>query len=293
MNATEGRVPRGALRDFVLRPSRAVAGTISGLSVPQRLRQVALEGLRLVGVGYAASLLLLLPAGAASLALHLSVAKSNLLMQSPLLRSPLALLLIALAATMEECVFRGFLSARRFGVALLWMALPFFGALVAVRMLDFTPSLTQRLLAFAAAFVIGYLAWPLYGRATAAFIERHFRGLVWLSALVFGLAHISNYQSDALSPWWIHPLFVLPQMGLGLLLAYVRTRYGLPGSIVVHFLFDALLVLVMITKAQHWTLLAVPLGLLVFGLLLWGLVTLTLEIFGPSKPTPDRTRSPE
>ena len=282
MNATEGRVPRGALRDFVLRPSRAVAGTIPRLSAPQRLRQAALEILRLLGVAYAASLLLILPAGAASLALHLSVAKSNLLMQSPLLRSPLALLLIALAATLEECVFRGFLSARRFGVALLWMALPFFGVLAATRLLDFTPSLIERLLAFAAVFVVGYLAWPLYGRATAAFIERHFRGLVWLSALVFGLAHISNYQSDALSPWWIHPLFVLPQMGLGLLLAWVRTRHGLPASILLHFLFDALLVLVMITKAQHWTLLAVPLGLFVFGLLLWGLVTLALEIFGPS-----------
>ena len=282
MNATEGRDPRGALRDFVLRPSRAVAVTVPGLSVPHRLRQAAFEGLRLVGVAYAASLLLLLPAGAASLALHLSVAKSNLLMQSPLLRSPLALLLIALAATLEECVFRGFLSARRFGVALLWMVLPFFGVLVATRLLDFTPGLIERLLAFAAAFVVGYLAWPFYGRATAAFIERHFRGLVWFSALVFGLAHLSNYQSDALSPWWIHPLFVLPQMGLGLLLAWVRTRYGLPASIVLHFLFDALLVLVIITKAQHWTLRAVPLGLFVFGLLLWGLVTLALEIFGPS-----------
>ena len=286
MNATEGRNRRGALRDFVLRPSRDGTAAIPGLSVAQRLRQGMRESLRLVGVGYAASLLLLLPAGAASLALHLSVAKSNLLMQSPLLRSPLALLLIALAATLEECVFRGFLSARRFGVALLWMALPFFGALAAVRLLDLTPSLTQRLLAFAVAFVVGYLAWPLCGRTTAAFIERHFRGLVWFSALVFGLAHISNYRSDALSPWWIHPLFVLPQMGLGLLLAYVRTRHGLPASIVVHFLFDALLVLVMITRARHWTLLAVPLGLFVFGLLLWGLGTLALEIFGPSMPRP-------
>ncbi len=289
MNATEGRVPRGALRDFVLRPTRAVAGTTSGMSLTRRLQRGAVEGLRLLGVGYAASLLLILPAGAASLALHLSVAKSNLLMQSPLLRSPLALLLIALAAVMEECVFRGFLSARRFGVALLWMALPFFGLLIAARTLGFAPTLPVRLLTFAAAFVVGYLAWPLYGRATAAFIERHFRGLVWFSALVFGLAHISNYQSDALSPWWIHPLFVLPQMGLGLLLAYVRTRHGLPASILVHFLFDALLVLVMITKVQHWTLLAVPLGLFVFGLLLWGLVTLALEFFGSSTSGPAST----
>ena len=279
MNATEGRDRRGALRDFVLRPSRSGSAAMPGSGMVQRLRQGVQESLRLVGVGYAASLLLLLPAGAASLALHLSVAKSNLLMQSPLLRSPLALLLIALAATLEECVFRGFLSARRLGVALLWMALPFFGVLAATRLLDFTPGLIERLLAFAAAFVAGYLTWPFYGRATAAFIERHFRGLVWLSALVFGLAHLSNYHSDTLSPWWIHPLFVLPQMGLGLLLAWVRTRRGLPASIAVHFLFDALLVLIMITRARHWTLLALPLGLFVFGLLLWGLRTLVLEIF--------------
>lgn len=287
MTATEGRVPRGALRDFVLRPSRAVTAPIPGLSRSRRLRQGMREGLRLLGVGYATSLLLILPAGAASLALHLSVAKSNLLMQSPLLRSPLALLLIALAATLEECVFRGFLSARRFGVALLWMALPFFGVLVAVRLLHVTPDLTQRLLAFAVAFVIGYLAWPLYGRATAAFIERHFRTLVWLSALVFGLAHISNYQSDAQSPWWIHPLFVLPQMGLGLLLAYARTRYGLAGSIVLHFLFDALLVLLLVARTQHWMALVAPLVLLILGLLLWGLVTLARELFDASTPSPE------
>ena len=284
MTATEGRVPRGALRDFVLRPSRPVAGTSATGTVAQRLRLAAREGLRLLGVAYAASLLLILPAGAASLALHLSVVRSNLLMQSPLLRSPLALLLIAFAAVMEECVFRGFLSARRFGVALLWMALPFFGVLVAVRLLHVTPDLTQRLLAFAAAFVIGYLAWPLYGQATATFIERHFRALVWFSALVFGLAHVSNYQSDAQSPWWIHPLFVLPQMGLGLLLAYARIRYGLLGSIVLHFLFDALLVLMLVARAQHWSVFVAPLVLLVLGLLLWGLVTLVREIFGVPAP---------
>ena len=65
MNATEGRDRRGALRDFVLRPSRSGSAAMPGPGMAQRLRQGVQESLRLVGVGYAASLLLLLPAGAA------------------------------------------------------------------------------------------------------------------------------------------------------------------------------------------------------------------------------------
>ncbi len=67
------------------------------------------------------------------------------------------------------------------------------------------------------------------------FIQKIFPFLFYLSALVFALVHLSNFQIGP-ERWVIAPLFVLPQFILGLYLGYVRIRNNIFYSIYIHAL---------------------------------------------------------
>ena len=54
-----------------------------------------------------------------------------------------------------------------------------------------------------------------------------------MMTLIFALAHIFNYELEA-NQYWMTPILVLPQMLLGLMLGYVRVKYGLWASILAH-----------------------------------------------------------
>ncbi|MEO5911064.1 MAG: CPBP family glutamic-type intramembrane protease [Pelobium sp.] len=55
----------------------------------------------------------------------------------------------------------------------------------------------------------------------------------YLTAICFGLVHISNY-SNPLDYGFPIILLVLPQLFIGLILGYVRMRFGLSKSIIMH-----------------------------------------------------------
>ncbi len=63
------------------------------------------------------------------------------------------------------------------------------------------------------------------------FYTRFPRPIFYLSAILFGAIHIGNYNSRV---WALMPLLVLPQCVLGLLLGFVRVRYGLGWAIFTH-----------------------------------------------------------
>ncbi|MEM6644553.1 MAG: CPBP family intramembrane glutamic endopeptidase [Bacteroidota bacterium] len=56
--------------------------------------------------------------------------------------------------------------------------------------------------------------------------------LIYASALLFGYVHIFNFEGEV--SWWKVPLAVLPQIIMGLLLAFIRVRYGLVWSMFSH-----------------------------------------------------------
>lgn len=72
------------------------------------------------------------------------------------------------------------------------------------------------------------------------FYDRHFRWLVYGSAIFFGLAHLLNYGNLAQVWPWAYVL-VLPQALIGLSLAFVRVYYGFFWSVYLHFLHNLLL----------------------------------------------------
>ena len=61
--------------------------------------------------------------------------------------------------------------------------------------------------------------------------ERRFAWFYLGSALLFGLAHMSNYPLDR--PWLLLP-FVLPQAFAGLLFGFARVRHGMWANFTLH-----------------------------------------------------------
>ena len=108
----------------------------------------------------------------------------------------------------------------------------------------------------------GLVQWSLTrtrDTAVPAWFKRHFHWFVWGSTLLFGLAHLGNYEALT-SPLGV--LVVLPQTIGGLLLAYTRTRLGLGAAMAHHAAYNAVFLaggLRLVVRAQTFT--AVPLAL--------------------------------
>lgn len=65
---------------------------------------------------------------------------------------------------------------------------------------------------------------------------RNFRFIVWITAVTFGLVHVGNFQMEITSHSLIVPFLVIPHIGLGFVLSYVRLTYrsGFFISVLVH-----------------------------------------------------------
>ena len=135
---------------------------------------------------------------------------------------------VLLAPVAEELAFRGWLTGR---VRALWLV----GcALVAAVFLAMVSFHVYEVPASFAVLGMGLVApagwWRLRGRGVVPGFERAFPVLVWLSILVFGLSHLSNYPRFS---WTLLPM-VLPQLWAGMTLSYTRMRIGIFGSMLIH-----------------------------------------------------------
>jgi hypothetical protein len=77
------------------------------------------------------------------------------------------------------------------------------------------------------------------------FIKRFFPFHFYLTAIFFGLVHISNY-SNPLEYGVSIVLLVLPQLFVGLILGYVRMRFGLSKSMLMHAAYNLIPALALI-----------------------------------------------
>jgi len=66
------------------------------------------------------------------------------------------------------------------------------------------------------------------------------------SALIFALVHLANYEGGLSSP--IMALAVLPQALVGLILGYVRMRFGLFHAIIFHAVYNLVLIGLLMTS---------------------------------------------
>jgi hypothetical protein len=113
------------------------------------------------------------------------------------------------------------------------------------------------------------VAW-FFRRGLLRALRRYAAWAFWISALLFAAAHSFNFGLG-FKDWllWL----TLPQLMVGLVLAYLRVRYGLRWSIATHLAFDWILVLLLWTHHDATTM-GLPMKLLagVFSLLLLAMI---------------------
>lgn len=71
--------------------------------------------------------------------------------------------------------------------------------------------------------------------------EKLYAVIFYASAIYFGFIHTANYSNIA-EVWYLALLLVLPQIIAGIFLGYVRIRYGLIWSIVLHSIYNGSLI---------------------------------------------------
>lgn len=81
--------------------------------------------------------------------------------------------------------------------------------------------------------VVGNLVHSLY--------QNHFRFVLYLSILLFGAAHLLNYSGlDNL--WIVAPILFLPQLIAGIVLSFVRIKYGFWYGVLNHMIYNSSLI---------------------------------------------------
>ncbi|MCW1401297.1 CPBP family intramembrane metalloprotease [Novosphingobium sp. MW5] len=135
--------------------------------------------------------------------------------------------LVVLAAPLiEEAVFRGWLAGRPRAMVLLAGL-----AVLALAATMLPEGSVLKMALVGAALLAMPVGWVLLRKRPApGWFVSAFPLLFWLTALVFGLVHLSNYPSPGILAL---PL-VLPQVWAGLVFGYTRMRLGLAASMLAH-----------------------------------------------------------
>ncbi|CAM4282090.1 type II CAAX prenyl endopeptidase Rce1 family protein [Gillisia hiemivivida] len=71
--------------------------------------------------------------------------------------------------------------------------------------------------------------------------KKFYKGIFYSSALVFAFVHITNYEYSRTLMFFI-PLLLMPQFIVGLLIGYLRLRYGLKWGIYLHSLHNLIFI---------------------------------------------------
>lgn len=208
---------------FLRRPTLDLAPPVAG----RRLRTYAAIWATCLGVAWLVGI-------AATVAAALAGAENQL---GSIDNGLLAIMGILFAPLIEESGFR--LSVTRFHPARVAISI------VLVTLFVPLAEPVDNVIVGAAALTMlaAWTATPSLRRRLAAAWERRFGVVVYGSALVFGLAHATNWNVE----WgWLAlallPLLVAPQFGIGMLLAYTRVKLGLIGSILIHSAYNATLI---------------------------------------------------
>lgn len=207
--------------DFAAWLARPYMLTPSGLRAPY-----AWTALRyMLGLHLAVLLLVLLPV--------LGLWQSAMGLPSPeafdqVSKAMLVPFVVLLAPVAEELAFRGWLTGRVRAVWLVGCGFLTAGFLAMVSLHVYEVAASFAVLGMGIVAPAGW--WWLRGHGVVPGFERAFPVLVWLSIIVFGLSHLSNYPRFS---WALLPM-VLPQVWAGMTLSYTRMRIGIFGSMLIH-----------------------------------------------------------
>lgn len=155
--------------------------------------------------------------------------------------SQLFLTTILLAPLIEELIFRAHLKSV-IGSFIFYISIPLWIIISLIN--KQIPPLNYRILVILFGLVLFItILRLLYSKlkqehSFRALLIRYFPFHVWLSVLLFGMMHTLNYVYDSSTSFLWSPLLVLPQLFGGIMLAYVRVRFGLVYSILLHVMIN-------------------------------------------------------
>lgn len=217
---------------------------ISFLKVPERgvssqvpISEQVVEVIKIFAMTFAAVIILVMPLmtliGADDLPNKLSELENLGFDEKWQQNLALFSLAVIAAPLIEEMLFRFPLKYRRGAIALSMICF----ATLSANILQLTGvSIEQATLM--SVILIAVLSIILYFRLRGEnqldnFSNRYYPYLFYAAALLFAFAHVFNYEL-ASDQMWMTPILVLPQMLLGLMLGFLRVKYGLWASIMAH-----------------------------------------------------------
>ncbi len=145
------------------------------------------------------------------------------------------LFILLIGPLFEEIIFRLPLKLRRTGLGLSSGVLIY--RLIAPHffVLDFNG---RYYLAIGAAMIVFLFFMFVFPNHVIEQIKgRYFKYFFYFSAIIFGLAHILNYDLN-IHLFLVYPLYILPQFAMGLCIAYVRMKHGFLSGWGLHALFN-------------------------------------------------------
>jgi len=155
-------------------------------------------------------------------------------LESEISTTALFFLAVILAPLLEELVFRFPLRYRRGAIFLLVLCISMISFYV------FQNTFSQKInatisgtIAIMGIIFIGTLSNKSGLERISQFLKDYYPWIFYMTAMMFAFAHIFNYDLPD-DRWYLTPILVLPQLILGLFLGYVRLRYGIWASILMH-----------------------------------------------------------
>jgi uncharacterized protein len=85
-----------------------------------------------------------------------------------------------------------------------------------------------------------------YLRKAQKFLLNHYCFYFYLSCILFGFYHITNYIPVNYKLILVMPIIVFPQMVIGVFLGYIRMKFGILYSILFHSITNVLPILILI-----------------------------------------------
>ena len=143
------------------------------------------------------------------------------------------LLMVLIAPLLEELIFRLPLIFKTQYISIV------FSVLIAALIHCLIPYLPGIILFFPLFLIISYYV-PKHEKFIYAIWVNYFRFVVWFSAIIFGLAHIGNFELVKTVQYFIVPFLVIPQLCMGFVLSYVRLTYknGFMIGLLVHIFIN-------------------------------------------------------
>jgi len=142
---------------------------------------------------------------------------------------------IVLAPIYEEILCRVLLVFNRKNLAV-------FVACCAIFFVYFFVKSNPRFIIFSGLIAFSSVVYLYFDRCYA-FISNHYRLFFYFTAILFGLLHIFNFTGVTYYNLVFTPLLVLPQLFMGLILGYLRVRYGFRYGVLFHAVVNTAILL--------------------------------------------------